>query len=57
MHEHLECLKKIAIQNQQKNELMTTLTEQGQEDSKAMKVLTMLATMYVPATLIAVSTP
>ncbi|KAF2468701.1 uncharacterized protein BDR25DRAFT_357066 [Lindgomyces ingoldianus] len=53
MQDHLECLRSIATYSQKENEGMVSVSLQLREDSRAMKVLTMIATTYLPATLIA----
>jgi hypothetical protein len=55
MHENLNIMRHIASDSEQRNETLATLALQSQRDSKHLKALTQVATMYLPATLIAVS--
>jgi hypothetical protein len=54
MQGNLEVLQNIAFQNQKENETLATLAFQGQKDSKRLKTLTLIATMYLPVSLVAV---
>jgi hypothetical protein len=47
-------LRQIATETRNENEIMTKHAENSVRDSKLLKALTMLATMYLPATLFAV---
>ncbi|CZR67836.1 uncharacterized protein PAC_17735 [Phialocephala subalpina] len=53
MYEQEQALRHIALASKIENENMAKLTRQAAQDSKFIKALTMLATMYLPATLIA----
>jgi hypothetical protein len=55
IHENLAIVRQIAFQSDQRSETLATLAVQCQRDSKRLKALTQVATMYLPATLIAVS--
>jgi hypothetical protein len=57
MQDNLEVLQRIAIQSQLENETLKTIAIQSQKDSKEVKSLTFIATMYLPASLLAVSSP
>ena len=50
----LSTLQTIATQNLRENETLSRVAQQGQLDSKFLKVLTAIATIYLPASLIAV---
>lgn len=50
----LGTLQNIAAQSLQKNEILSRVAQQGRYDSKILKVLTVIATIYLPATLTAV---
>ena len=51
----LSALQSIAAQTHQENMTLLKISQQGQNDSRTLKVLTIIATMYLPASLIAVS--
>jgi Mg2+ and Co2+ transporter CorA len=51
----LVALQSIAAQNHQENIILSKVAQQGQDDSRTLKVLTIIATMYLPASLVAVS--
>ena len=55
MQATLDVLQNIAFQNQRENETLAKLALNGQSDSKTLKALTLIATMYLPASLIAVN--
>lgn len=55
MRESLDLLKHIGYETREENRNLSTIAGQNQKDSKAIKVLTIIATMYLPASLIAVS--
>lgn len=48
-------LRDIARQTRNENLAMTELTKQGRKDARSLKALSILGTLYLPATLIAVS--
>jgi len=48
-------MKEIASATHTENEAITRLTAKAQEDSRVVKILTFVAMLYLPATLIAVS--
>lgn len=47
MQSNLDALNRIAVES-------ADVAEQGRRDSRALKALTLIATMYLPATLLAV---
>jgi Mg2+ and Co2+ transporter CorA len=51
---NLEMTQRITSAIKQENTTLTAIGQQGQEDSRTLKVLSILATIYLPATLIAV---
>lgn len=53
----VEALQSIAAQSYQESATLSELSRQGSVDAKVLKVLTVIATMYLPATLTAVSRP
>lgn len=55
MRTSLVALQSIAAQNHQENMILSTVAQQGHDDSRTLKVLTTIATMYLPASLVAVS--
>lgn len=54
MQTNLISLQNIAHSTRQENEMLHRITKQSQRDSMGVKALTMIATIYLPATLIAV---
>ena len=52
----INALHRITQQIQQENQALSAIVSQGQKDSKALKALTMIAMLYLPASLVAVST-
>jgi len=55
MQENLEILKRISFQSQQENKNLAKLAGQAQKDSRTLKALTLVATMYLTATFLAVN--
>ena len=55
MNQSLEALRGITYQTQKENNTLSRVALQTQKDSKALKALTTIATVYLPASLIAVS--
>lgn len=53
----LGALQTIASQSLQENEILSRVAQQGRFDSKILKVLTVITTVYLPASLIAVRCP
>jgi Mg2+ and Co2+ transporter CorA len=51
---NLEITRHITAGIRQENTTLTAIAQQGQEDSRTLKVLGIVATIYLPATLIAV---
>lgn len=56
MKDSLEVLRYISCQGREENVKLTGLATQAQLDSRMLKALTIVATMYLPATFLAVST-
>lgn len=50
-------MRSIAAAAKDENERLISITEQTRRDSKSLKALTVVATMYLPASLVAVSLP
>ena len=50
-------MRSIAAAAKNENERLINITEQTRRDSKSLKALTVVATMYLPASLVAVSAP
>lgn len=57
MRMNLDVLQCIASQIQQENSVLNDLTRQSQKDSRTLKILSIVATMYLPASLVAVRDP
>jgi Mg2+ and Co2+ transporter CorA len=55
MQGNLDVLKRIAFESGEENRNLSHIALQNQKDSNSLKALTMIATTYLPATLIAVS--
>ena len=55
MKQSLDSLRSIAWQSQQESKILASLAIQGRKDSQTLKALTTIATMYLPASLVAVS--
>lgn len=55
MQTNVELLKGISYENKTANEMIARLAEQSSKDSRTLKALTVIATMYLPASLLAVS--
>lgn len=55
MSRSLEALRGIAAQNHTESVMLSKISLQTQRDSKSVKVLALIATMYLPASLISVS--
>ena len=56
MQNHSRALCDIASAQKLEGERMTRLTRQTAQDSKMLKALTIMATLYLPASLLAVGT-
>lgn len=54
MQDHSQALRNIASAQKSEGENMTRLTRQTAQDSKMLKALTVMAILYLPATLLAV---
>ncbi len=54
MQTHSQALRDLAAAQKTEAENMTRLTRQTAQDSKMLKALTVMATLYLPATLLAV---
>jgi Mg2+ and Co2+ transporter CorA len=50
----LNAMQQIASQIQDQNTTLADIARQGEKDSRALKTLSVIATAYLPATLIAV---
>lgn len=57
MQNHETALRQIASESHTESENMVHLAKQTARDSKLLKALTILATMYLPSSLLAVSMP
>lgn len=55
MSQSLDALRSIAWQSQQDGKTLAGLATQGRKDSQVLKALTTIATMYLPASSVAVS--
>jgi len=55
MRQNSDIMRVIAAGAREDNEMIGKLTEKAQRDSRAVKVLTYVALMYLPAQLVAVS--
>lgn len=53
MHDHLTVLRALSFKTQQEQSLLGQLAIQGQRDSKSVKALTLIATMYLPMSMLA----
>jgi hypothetical protein len=54
VHHHGEALNRIATQTNRESVVMNELSEKMQKDSRFMRILTSVALIYLPASLIAV---
>ena len=54
MRAHSQALRDIASAQRSEGETMTKLTRQTAQDSKMLKALTIVASLYLPPTLLAV---
>ena len=50
-------MNRLATASNEENETIARLTEEGRRDSRSLKVLTFVAMLYLPATLMAVRDP
>ena len=57
MHHKLDLLQQISARSAQASVVAVNLARQGQHDSKLLKALSTVATIYLPASLTAVCTP
>jgi Mg2+ and Co2+ transporter CorA len=55
MRNNLDILQRTASQIHGDNATLTQLARQGHKDSRTLKILSIVATLYLPASLIAVS--
>jgi hypothetical protein len=55
MQHNLDILQHIASQTYLENTTLTELARQGRKDSRTLKILSIVATIYLPASLVAVS--
>lgn len=56
MRDHSQALRDISSGQKSESEIMTRLTRQTAQDSKMLKTLTVIASLYLPPTLLAVRT-
>ena len=56
MHHTLDLLRQISARSAQDSVVAVDLARQGQHDSKLLKALSTVATIYLPASLMAVCT-
>lgn len=54
MQANLARMQNIASENQRESEVLASIAKQGQKDSMTFKALTLIATIYLPASLAAV---
>jgi len=54
LHKDIETLRDIAYHAKRENETLVKLAEQSRKDGRALKALSVLGTLYLPATFIAV---
>ena len=54
LHRDIEALRDIANHSKRENETLVRLAEQSKKDGRALKALSVLGTLYLPATLVAV---
>lgn len=54
IHRHGEALNQLASQMNRETMMMNNLSEKMQRDSRSMRILTSVALIYLPASLIAV---
>ena len=54
MQGNLDMMERISLENQEHNRNLSQIAEQSQNDSRSLKALTMIATTYLPASLVAV---
>ncbi|KAL8840332.1 MAG: hypothetical protein Q9170_001347 [Blastenia crenularia] len=53
LHKDMESLRDIAHHTQRENEALVRLAEQSRKDGRALKALSVLGTLYLPATFVA----
>jgi len=53
LHKDIEALRDIANHSKRENETLVRLTAQSRKDGRALKALSVLGTLYLPATFIA----
>lgn len=56
LHKDIESLRDIAYHTRRENEALVRLAEQSRNDGRALKALSVLGTLYLPATFVAVRT-
>ena len=56
LHKDIETLRDLAYHSKRESESLVKLAEQSRKDGRALKALSVLGTLYLPATLVAVST-
>lgn len=56
IHQNGEAVKQLIIASNAENQTLARLAEESQRGSRVLKVLTFVAMLYLPATLIAVTT-
>jgi hypothetical protein len=54
MQVNLDILQTISIETKRENERLLDLAQKGQDNARVLKALTQVATMYLPASLVAV---
>ncbi|KAL8689016.1 MAG: hypothetical protein Q9218_005214 [Villophora microphyllina] len=54
LHKDIETMRDIAYHSKRENETLVKLAEQGRKDGRALKALSVLGTLYLPATFTAV---
>jgi hypothetical protein len=54
MQGNLTAMERIAFENHEENRNLAQIAAQSREDSRVLKALTLIATTYLPASLVAV---
>ena len=54
IHETTVAMRRLSAKSSAESGIIATLTEEGRRDSRSMKILTFVAMLYLPATLLAV---
>ena len=57
LNRNIDVMRELAVAAKSENELITILVSKSQKDSHTIKILTIVTLIYLPASLVAVSTP